>query len=368
MSNTTDRGVQVSCYAIDRYIDENIVQPTETPLRGKDVISWGEGNSYPEYLLELYNSVPTLRSIINGSVDYIVGDDVITTHTLNGDAMNRKGDSIRDIVRKIAFDKEVYGGFALQIIRSKDGSNIAEINYVDMRYLRTNKEQDVFYYSEEWSKKWGRTSKALIYPKFKADTKGENPAPSSILFIKDNHTQVYPSPVYAASVKACEIERCIDDFHLNAINNGFVSSYIVNFNNGEPTAEIKNEIEKNFNEKFSGHQNAGRIVYSWNRSQDTKTTIEKVDVEDFGEKYQSLAKHSRQQIFTAFRANPNLFGIPTESLGFSSEEYDSAFNLFNRTMIQPVQDMIVDAFDKIFGEKDSIQIIPFSSNTISKEE
>jgi hypothetical protein len=101
-------------------------------------------------------------------------------------------------------------------------------------------------------------------------------------------------------------------------------------------------------------------MMSWNDGKEVETTVQKLEQDDFGERYKSLASHCRQQIFTAFRANPNLFGIPTESLGFSSEEYDSAFKLFNRTQIQPVQDMIVDAFDKVLGVTGSIQIKPFS--------
>ena len=85
--------------------------------------------------------------------------------------------------------------------------------------------------------------------------------------------------------------------------------------------------------------------------------------EDFGEKYNSLEKRARQQIFTAFRANPNIFGIPTESLGFSQEEYDSAFKLFNRTVVQPIQKDIAEAFQTIFGSE-VITFVPFSMANI----
>jgi hypothetical protein len=85
-----------------------------------------------------------------------------------------------------------------------------------------------------------------------------------------------------------------------------------------------------------------------------------MQVSDFGDKYQSLEKSARQRIFTAFKANPNLFGIPTESLGFSSEEYESAFRLFNRTQIRPIQRKIADAYDKIYGQKGVLTIVPFS--------
>jgi hypothetical protein len=67
-----------------------------------------------------------------------------------------------------------------------------------------------------------------------------------------------------------------------------------------------------------------------------------------------------QRIFTGFRANPNLFGIPTENLGFSSEEYESAFRLFNRTHVRPIQKKIADAYDKIYGQKGVLTIVPFS--------
>ena len=98
----------------------------------------------------------------------------------------------------------------------------------------------------------------------------------------------------------------------------------------------------------------------------SRTTFEQIKTEDFGDKYRSLASWCRQQIFTAFRANPNLFGIPTESLGFSQEEYDSAFRLFNRTRIQPAQQAIVSAFDAILGDG-ALSIVPFSMDTVADD-
>lgn len=369
MSSTNNKRASVSFAAIDQYVEKNIVSPAERKLANKDFIEWGDGNRYPDYLLEMYNSVSTLRSIINGNVDYITGDDVAIEPLRDGltaNVMNKRGDLIAEQIKDLAKDYEIYGGFALQVIRGRDGKP-SEVYYIDMRFLRMNKDCDVFYYCEDWSK--GGKKKVIMYPKFLPMVEAEwnllndmqkNMHASSIVFVKNIRTQTYPAPLYAASVKACEIERCVDDYHLNAINNGFVASALINFNNGKPEDKIMEEIEDNFNDKFSGHANAGRICFSWNKDKEHATTIDSLPVEDFGEKYQSLAKHSRQQIFTAFRANPNLFGIPTESLGFSSEEYDSAFRLYNRTQIRPVQRMIADTYEKIYGRKGVLTITPFS--------
>lgn len=356
MSNTSN--LKVTFAAIDPYLTTNIVSPKEVNLKGKDRVQWGEKNAYPEYLLDLFKSVPTLRSIITGSADFVAGDDVTSSRPLN-----LRKDLPREVVHNLGLDFFLYGGFALQVIRDKKG-DVAEIYYCDIRFLRTDKDNEVFYYSEKWTE-GGRD--AIVYPKFypyKAEQwskltpeeKARNA--SSIYYYKDTHTQAYPSPCWAAAVKACEQERGIDDYHLNALENGFTSSMLVNFNQGVPSDEIKNEIERSFTEKFTGHQNAGRVMFSWNDSKDTMTTMQSVKVEDFGERYNSLAKHARQQIFTAFRAVPALFGLMNETTGFSEQEFAEAFKLYNRTRIKPVQRNITEAVEKIFGES-VIEITPF---------
>ena len=371
MSSTKQNNSRRSAFsfaAIDSYLETNIVSPVEKVLAGRDMVEWGTRNAYPDYLLDLYNNVPTLRSIINGNIDYVAGDDVTIMplqEEFTNQEMNRRGDTIREQVKDIAKDFEIYGGFALQVIRNLAGE-VAEVYYIDMRYLRTNKEGDVFYYSE----KWGKSSRTdmVVYPAFlpkieweKLSDEERNRHASSILFVKNVHTQVYPAPLYAASVKACEIERLIDEFHLSDINNHFVSSAIINFNNGDPGQEIKSEIERDFNEKFCGASNGGRVAFSWNPNKESATDIVEFKMEDFGERYKALSQHSRTQIFTSFRAIPLLFGLTSEvNTGFSTEEFEQSFKLYNRTQIQPVQRMICDAYDKIYGQRGVLTIRPFS--------
>lgn len=369
MSNTTDKTrIPVAFAALDPYLETHIVSPRETLVRGKDIVEWGEHNAYPDYLLELSKTVATLRSIIVGTVDFIAGDD-ITIQPLhagfeNGE-MNYKGDLIAEQVEDISLDVLTYGGFCMQVIRGLDGSP-NEIYYVPMRFIRTNKEADVFYYSENWGKYGAKDT--VVYPAFRSDIQDKwfsftdeerNANASSILFVKTARTQVYPMPVWAASVKACEIERLVDEYHLNAISNGFAPSAIINFNQGTPTDEVKKEIEKNVNEKYGGAANAGGIILSFNPDKESATTIEVPQVTDFGDKYKALAENSRQKIFTAFRAYPNIFGLSTAT-GFSVEEFDSAFKLYNRTTVRPIQRMIADAYDKIYGAKGVLRIVPFS--------
>ena len=135
---------------------------------------------------------------------------------------------------------------------------------------------------------------------------------------------------------------------------------VINFNNGVPDDNIKEEVEANADEKFGGPHNGARVMYCWNDNKESATTIDVPKTEDFGARYEALAKHVRQQIFTSFAATPNLFGLPTDGNGFSNDEYAESFKLYNRTRVIPVQQIIGDAYDRIYGEKGVLSITPFS--------
>lgn len=365
----------VSFAAIDQYVETNIVLPTEK-VTNRDFVEWGKGNNYPGYLLDLYNNVTTLRSIINGNIDFITGDDVsilpLGERFADG-IMNTRGDLITDIVRDLAKDYNLYGGFALQIIRDHNG-DVAEIYYIDMRFIRSNKENDVFYYNEHWDK--GGRKDVIIYPKFLrnldwtslSDEERDRHA-SSILFVKNVHTQVYPAPMYAASVLSCEIEKAISQYHWNSLNNNFCPDIIINFNNGDPGDEIKEEIVSDLEEKFSGYQNGKRFMVSFNKDRMSAVTIDAIKTDDFSERYKALEESSRRQIFAAFRAQPLLFGLNSDvSTGFSTDEFEQTFKLYNRTQIRPAQRLIADAFDRIYGSKGVLTIKPFSLESDTEQE
>ena len=359
----------VAFAALDPYIESNIVTPKETPVHGKEYIEWGDMNAYPDYLYSLAESVPTLRSIINGTVDFIAGDEV-TILPINPawepGQMNGRGDTIAQQVADLGRDDMTIGGFAIQVIRGRDGRP-CETYYIPIRFLRANKECDVFYYCEDWGKKYGKKD-VIVYPAFipgleekwfELDEKQRNAHASSILFVKGDKTRTYPLPPYAAAVKACETERMVDEYHLNAVANGFNPSMIINFNNGTPTDQMKEQIEADLEEKFSGPSNAARFLISFNTNKESATTFEVPQITDFGEKYKALADTCRERIFNSFRAYQNIFGLSTAT-GFSIEEFESAFKLYNRTMVRPVQRQIADAYDKIYGQKGVLNIKPFT--------
>ena len=351
----------VKLLAVDQFVTSNIIEPTEAEIKDRGFVSWGDMNNYPEYIDSLYRNVSTLKSIIDGTKDFICGDGVEIIITNFEKQVNREGETIDDLIEWIALDLVEYGGFALNIVKNKLGTP-AEIYHLDYKRVRSNKEGTKFYYSTDWGKSFGRV-KYTEYDSFLNKDAGTN----TIFYYKNDKTKVYPTPMYSAAVIACEIEKKMNEYHLNNISNSFSSNYIINFNNGRPSDEIQEEIEMEIYDKFCGVENSGRPMLSFNTSKDSETTVTKIDADSFIDKYNTLAERSQQEIFTAFRATPNLFGIPTKTTGFSEQEYNEAYKLYNRTVIKPMQKKIVKAFDKIFNVENSIKIIPFAMDALEEK-
>lgn len=338
----------LSFAALSPILEENRVLPTEKKNQNVPWVVWGEKNNYPLYIFNLYKNVPTLNSAVNTLVDYICGDEVKSSWVYN------TPEYISDLVYDVAKSYAIYGGFALCVLRNIAG-DIVKIECLDFKNVRSDEHGEYFFYSKDFNKKNSRNVSALKYPKF---DKTHTEILSSIFYYKDDKYQTYPTPIYEAAIAACEIEKSIDEFHLNNINNNFNGSCLISFNNGTPDDEVKREIERNFEEKFTGKQNAGRIVIAYNEDKDHAVTIEKLETEDFSERYKTLAERSRQAIFTAFRCTPALLGIPSENNGFAAEEYQSEYVLFYRTMVCPIQKMIVKTLNSITDI--SLEIVPFT--------
>lgn len=348
--------VQLSFVALEPYVAKNIPEYKELDNRNKNYVVLGDWDDYPIWQYNCYLNCPILGTIVNGTADFVAGNDIVCQVPGFEKTVNRKGETARDVIGRCAVDYMIYGGFYLQVIRNA-GGKISEIYWLDYRYVRTDKYNECFWYSEDFGKKYGRTSKALVYPKFME--KGIEP--TSVLFVKSKTSRgVYGTSPWNSCIKSVVTSIKVDEFHLNEISNNFTASAVINFNNGIPTDEQKKEIEKSITEKFTGSENAGRFVLSFNQTRDNMTTIQRIDEDGFDKRYDALAKHTQSQIFAALGANPNLFGIPTENNGFSNEEYEESFRLYNRTRVRPIQQLMTDSFDRIFGVRDSLTIVPFS--------
>ena len=126
--------------------DVHIPQFLEKNISGKDWYFWGEKNQLPFYLYDLYSKSSLMQSIINTTVNFIVGNSIESSYKPNDD------EQWEDIIRNLSLDYMIYGGFAIQIFYNRAGQ-IARLEWLDMRKCRTDEDHKKVFYSKEFNTK-----------------------------------------------------------------------------------------------------------------------------------------------------------------------------------------------------------------------
>lgn len=331
---------------------------TEQVYSDKSIVSYGPDNMAPNLFKNCYKNSATLKSIIDGSVNYVIGDGVEVNDSLSmlKERVNRSGLTMREFVAKLAMSYFKFGGYAFQVIYSKLGIPV-EIYPLDFSRCRLNEDNTKVFYTK---KPWGRyTTKADVYDIFDKK-KIDFERPTQIFYFKGDFTEnVYPLPPYFAAIKDVLTEVECAKYALNSVSKGFSARYIFNFPSVDNvTDEQKRDIEKAIKEKFCGSDVDANFMLYWSDGEEM-LDIKKIEQDDTPERFIAVKDNARENIYTSMRATPNLFGLATNGTGFNSQEYSSAFKLYQKTVIQGVQDNIKASIDKVFGVKDGITIIPF---------
>lgn len=331
----------------------------EVQVSPNTYVRYGAGNDFPEILQKYKRESATFGTIINGITDYIVGDgvEVLPALTSFSEKMNARGESAQDLVRQLAYDFVMFGGFAVQVIYTRMHT-IAEVYALDFAKVRSNEYNDLLFYR----KSWRAGGRMLKYPAFSRRNAVTNNEPSQIFYFKNGSRTTYPEPMYVGALKDIIVEIDCARYNLSSISRGFMARYIMNIpDDAQQTDDQKRAFEDKLKEKFCGATVDTNIMLYWGNG-DERLSVERIDADDTNERYITTKKDARENIYTAFRATPNLFGLPSETTGFSSQEYGQSFKLFQKTVIAPMQRAIEQSFAKIFDVPEAIKIHPFTIN------
>lgn len=317
-----------------------------------DWVEYGDGNDYFDYLIDRYNGSPTNNASINGISEMIYGKglDATDSETKPTEYAEMKQLFRKDCMKKVCYDYKMMGQAAVQVIYSKDRSKIVQVAHMPIETLRAEKvsndgEIKAYYYSSDWSN-IKPSDKPKRIPAFGTSNQG-----IEILYIRPYRAGFYYySPVdYQGGLQYAELEEEIANYHINNIQNGLAPSMLINFNNGVPDKEQRDEIERAIYNKFSGSSNAGKFILAFNDSRELAATIEPVQLTDAHQQYQFLSDESMKKVMVSHRiVSPMLVGIKDNSgLGNNAEELQTASVLMDNTVIRPMQVTILDELEKI---------------------
>ena len=323
----------------------------------KEWVAYGEDNNYFQYLIDRYNGSATNNAIINGMTELIYGKGLHATDAARkpDEYAMMKSLFSRQCMRKLTFDLKAMGQAAMQVIYNKDKTKIVQVEHFPIETLRMEKmnedgEVEGYYYSKDWTKIRKKGYEPVRIPAFGYGTKGEG---LEIYCIKPYRAGFYYySPVdYQGGIPYAELEEEVANYHINNIKNGLSPSMLINFNNGVPTEEERELIERRIVQKFSGSSNSGKFILAFNDNKEMAASIEPVQLSDASEQYQFLADESMRKLMVAHRVtSPMLMGIKDNTgLGNNADELKTASLLFHNTVIRPFQELILDAIDDILA-------------------
>jgi hypothetical protein len=334
---------------------ETYTSPTIVEQKNKEWVEYGQDNNYYQYLIDLYYGSATNNACIKGISDLIYGDglEVVRADRHLGGYLDLKKLFHEDCLRNAAMDLKMLGQCAIHLVKSKDRKKYVKAEHWAIQTLRPEKcndkgEIEGYYFAPDWSK-LKRGQKPHRFAAFGFD----DSATECVLVIKPYSTgNYYFSPVdYQGGTQWAELETEISNYHINNIKNGMAPSMLINFNNGQPPAEVKDMIEAQIINKFTGSSNTGKFILSFNDNAESKADITPVQLSDAHNQYQFLSTESMQKVMMSHRVtSPMLLGIKDQTgFGNNAEELKTASILFDNTVIRPFQRLLLDGVRKIMN-------------------
>jgi hypothetical protein len=334
---------------------QSYTAPSIIEQKNKDWVQYGDDNNYYQYLIDLYHGSPTNNACIKGIADQIYGKglEVTTTSRDLPGYIEFKRMFSGDDLRAVIMDLKMLGQASFQLIKSKDKKKYVQAKHFPQQTLRPAKcndkgEIEKYYYYPDWANIKRGTQPTEI----RAWGYDQN-ANECILTIKPYSTgSFYFAPVdYQGGTQYANLEAEISNFHINNIMNGLAPSMLINFNNGQPPAEVKDTVEAQIKSKFGGSSNAGRFIISWNDGKDSAADITPVQLSDAHNQYQFLSSESMQKVMISHRVvSPLLLGIKDGTgFGNNADELKSASILFDNVVIRPFQRLVIDAVTKVLN-------------------
>ena len=334
---------------------QSYTAPSIIEQKNKDWVQYGDDNNYYQYLIDLYHGSPTNNACIKGIADQIYGKGLEVTSTSRNlpGYIEFKTMFSADDLRAVIMDLKMLGQASFQLVKSKDKKKYVKAKHFPQQTLRPAKcndkgEIEKYYYYPDWANIKRGTQPTEIRAWGYDQSSNE-----CILTIKPYSTgSFYFAPVdYQGGTQYANLEAEISNFHINNIMNGLAPSMLINFNNGQPPAEVKDTVESQIKSKFGGSSNAGRFIISWNDGKDSAADITPVQLSDAHNQYQFLSSESMQKVMISHRVvSPLLLGIKDGTgFGNNADELKSASILFDNVVIRPFQRLVIDAVTKVLN-------------------
>lgn len=342
--------------------------PTIKEVRGKDWVYYGLDNLYPNKLNELLNQSAIHNAIVTGKANMMAGNGFLINDSKTKDESdlaynalppnvkllldnfieNKNGeDDVYDIISKMSKDYQTYGSMALEVVWSMDFSTISTLKYVDTKNIRSGKYENgkicSYWYSRNWS-----DVKNYIPNEIHSFNTTDKEHYNQLIFIKNGTLDYYGEPFYKGSLTWIDIDAKMANFHLSNIENGFAPSMTLKFYQKPSGPEEQAKIVSSIKKQYSGGSNAGKALIFFSDGKDLAPDVDAINVSNLDKQYLALSDLAVQNILTGGQVtSPALFGIQTPGSLSQGTELQTAYNIYNKSVIAPDRLKLDKLFNKI---------------------
>jgi hypothetical protein len=316
----------------------------------KGWVTFGENQSYFQFLIDRYRKSATNQSIINNVTRLMYGKGlgVIDASRKPSEYAQVMALFNKDCLRKLCFDLKTLGQCAIQVHYNDKHDKILKAFHIDMNLLAPEKCDDEgkinnWYYSNNWEdiKKFP--------PKKFANFKSSKDK-VEILVIKPYAIgmKYFSLPDYVAGTAYALLEEEVADYLIGEAQTRFSGTTVVNFNNGQPDIETQNLLQQQIKNKLTGSKGQ-RVIVGFNNNKETATTVESIALNDAPDLYSQMSLECERKIMVSHSITSGLLlGLGSANgFGSNADELKNAFVLFDNMVIRPLQQLLIDGLEQI---------------------
>lgn len=321
-------------------------------------VNWGQRNNYPDQLLTLYANSPTHSACINFEVQACIGNgiDYEVSNFDGKEVVPNYQQSWDELLKSTALDYMLYGSYAIEIIRNKDGETNSywHIPLHKVRWGEWDEDGQItkYYICRDWTAPSKYPPIAVDAFDMRPDTKIEKGKIYLYVYRPYNPLQeYYTSPKYASALQAIQAEINHINFDLKSTVNSFVPAGILTLSDAS-TEEEKKAIIDGVQSMFQGSDNANAIMISFQSNiEETapKWTPMTTSSENFN-LFSEANSRTVNRILAAHQINDcQLIGLPAQGNGFNSEAalLETALNVYNIIVGNANRQAVVGAFNSM---------------------
>ena len=347
-------------------------------------INWGNRNDYPIKLSELYFNSIVHKSCVDFGVTAILGDgvDYQSMNMNETEVMHNNLQTWDELIRCLALDYILYGSYAFQIIRNKDGRTFSYYHQ-PISSVRCSPRDEEGNITSYWlCQDWTATGKypPIEIPRFGFQEEETINSGKPYLFVYESYTpdlDYYTTPKYVGGIKAIMTELELIRYDLRAVKNNFSANGFLVLPRVESDEE-RRELLNNIKNSFVGADNANSLVVTFSNGDENDSNVAKFVKIDKDSNNVNLFSESNNRnidrIVTAHRIpSKALIGMPIDgaTLGGGGNQVNVAWNLFNKTVATEYRNAILTTINKMFalnGVDTQLILKPLDFNLTDEED